>query len=73
MTDQQNGTVGQPDRSWWQRFTTKRFFISMIGLGLGTWLCWETKISGEAWVYTLGICIAGHHAEDILKAWKGQP
>lgn len=53
-----------------RRFTTKRFFFSAVGLGLATWLCYGGKISGEQWVYALFGIIAGHHAEDIVRAWR---
>lgn len=46
-------------------------FFSVLGLGLATGLVYTGKLGGEQWVYALAIVIAGHHAEDIIKAWKG--
>ena len=55
------------------KFATKRFVFSAAGLALATFLCWEGKLDGAAWVYALAVIIAGHHAEDIVKAAKGTP
>jgi hypothetical protein len=33
-------------------------------------MLWYGKIGGEEWVYVLVIVIAGHHAEDLIKAWR---
>jgi hypothetical protein len=52
-------------------FTTRKVF-SAIGFITATWLLWFGKIGGEEWVYTLVIVIAGHHAEDLIKAIKGR-
>lgn len=54
-----------------RRFTTKRFVFSAAGLALATWLCLQGKVSGQEWVYALLSIIAGHHAEDIVRAWRG--
>lgn len=54
-----------------KRFTTKRFIFSMIGFITSTVLCWYGKINGEMWVYAMAIVIAGHHMEDLIKAWRG--
>ena len=53
------------------KFRTKRFIFSAVGLALATWLCYEAKLGGEQWVYALAIIIAGHHMEDLVKAWRG--
>lgn len=60
-----------PGHTGIRRFTTKRFVFSAVGLGLATYLCWNAKIGGQEWVYALAIIIAGHHAEDIIRAWRG--
>lgn len=31
---------------------------------------WNGKLDGENWVFALAVIIAGHHAEDIVKAWR---
>ena len=54
-----------------KRFTTKRFIFSMIGFITATALCWNGKMSGEVWVYSMAVVIAGHHMEDLIRAWKG--
>jgi hypothetical protein len=53
-----------------KRFFTKRFLFSMLGLALASVLLATGKLSGENWVYALAVVIAGHHAEDIVKAYR---
>ena len=43
----------------------------MLGFFTATALCWNGKIGGEMWVYSMAIVIAGHHMEDLIRAWKG--
>ena len=54
-----------------KKFLTKRFLFSAAGLGLATFLTLHGTLSGMEWVYALFGVIAGHHAEDIIRAWKG--
>lgn len=60
-----------PGHEGLRRFATKRFIFSAAGLGLATWLCYVGKLAGQEWVYALLSIIAGHHAEDIVRAWRG--
>lgn len=53
------------------KFTTKKFFFSLLGLILATVLTYQGHMTGEVWVYALAVIIAGHHAEDLIKAWRG--
>lgn len=53
------------------RLVTKRFILSMLGLFLGSFLCYKQRLPGEAWVYALAVILAGHHAVDLIKAWRG--
>lgn len=50
-------------------FTTRKVF-SLIGFVTATFMLWFGKIGGEEWVYVLVIVIAGHHAQDLIRAWK---
>ena len=50
------------------KFVTKRFLFSATGFATATVLLCVGKLSGECWVYAMAVCIAGHHAEDIVKA-----
>ena len=52
------------------RFLTKRFVMSAFGFATATVLLCAGKLTSECWVYALAIVIAGHHAEDIVKAMK---
>lgn len=60
-----------PGHTGIRRFTTKRFLFSLIGLALSTGLCYYGKLGGEQWVYALAIVLAGHHAEDLVRAYRG--
>jgi len=53
------------------RWTTKRVAFSVVGIVLATVLVYTGKMDGDAWVRALVVVIAGHHLEDIVKAWKG--
>lgn len=53
------------------RFLTKRVLFSASGLVIATGLVCAGKMADTCWVYALAVIIAGHHAEDIIKAWKG--
>ena len=53
------------------RWTTKRMFFSVLGIGTGTVMLYLGKLDGANWVFLALGCIAGHHAEDLIKAWKG--
>jgi hypothetical protein len=50
-------------------FTTRKVF-SLVGFVIATIELNNGRISGEQWVYVLIIVIAGHHAEDLIKAWR---
>jgi hypothetical protein len=53
-------------------FFTKRVLLSILGLVVATGLVCAGKISGGEWVYALAVVVAGHHAADIVSAWKGK-
>lgn len=40
----------------------------MIGLTVATTALWHGKLDGENWVFALAVVLAGHNAEDIVKA-----
>ena len=48
----------------------QRFLWSAAGLGLATTALWHGKMDGENWCFALAIILAGHHAEDLIKAWR---
>lgn len=45
--------------------------MSAVGFATATVLLYTGKLTGECWVYALAVVIAGHHAEDIVKAMRG--
>ena len=53
------------------KFCTKRFIFSAAGILIATALLCFGKLSGECWVYAFAVSLAGHHAEDIAKAIRG--
>jgi FtsH-binding integral membrane protein len=52
-------------------FFTKRMLFSLIGLTVASVALFTGKMADHVWVYSLAVVIAGHHAVDIVKAWKG--
>jgi hypothetical protein len=52
------------------RWTTKRVVFSALGFVTATIALWTGKLDGENWVFALAVVIAGHHSEDIVKAWR---
>lgn len=53
------------------RWITKRMFFSVTGIITGTCMLCIGKLDGSNWVLLVLGCIAGHHAEDMIKAWRG--
>jgi len=58
---------GECRKSW---FTTRKI-LTGIGLVISTVMVYTGKMSADTWVYALAVLIAGHHAADIVKAFKG--
>jgi len=56
-----------------KKFTTKRFVLSASGIGVATAALWAGHMNGETWVYAFAVALAGHHAEDIVRAMKAPP
>ena len=52
---------------------TKRFILAAAGILLATALCAFGKMTGAEWVAAFAAGLAGHRAEDIVKAFRGQP
>lgn len=55
------------------KFWSKRMVLSLLGMGLMTALCYLGKVGGEQFIYGLAVILAGHHAADLIKAWRGTP
>lgn len=56
-----------------KKFLTKKFLFSAVGLALATFLNLHGTLGGEQWDYALFGIIAGHHLEDLIRAWRGVP
>lgn len=53
------------------RWITGRKAITAAGFATATALVCFGKMSDQCWVFAMAVFIAGHHAEDLIKAWKG--
>lgn len=56
-----------PQKRWW----TTRKLLTVLGIAIATTALWTGKMSDGVWVYAMAVFIAGHHAADLIKAWKG--
>jgi hypothetical protein len=53
------------------RWLTSRKVITTVGVAIATTALFKGKMSDGVWVYAMAVFIAGHHAADLIKAWKG--
>jgi len=58
---------GSPKKRW---FTTRKL-LTVVGIAISTTALWKGKMTDSVWVYAMAVFIAGHHAVDLVKAWKG--
>ncbi len=42
----------------------------MIGFATATTALWQGKLGGSDWVLAMAVVIAGHHMEDIIRAYR---
>lgn len=49
---------------------SRRFVLAVASLTAGTAALWFGKLDGTNWVYLVGVVLAGHNAEDIVKALR---
>lgn len=54
------------------RWFTGRKMLTVVGVTIATTALWRGKMSDVTWVYAMAVFIAGHHAADLIRAWKGQ-
>ena len=45
----------------------------MIAFTTASVALWNGKLGGAEWVYAVAVILAGHHAADIIKAYRGNP
>ena len=61
--------MSTPDeRKGW--FTTRKV-LTYLSIIIATTMVYTGKMSDGVWVYAMAVFIAGHHAADLIKAWKG--
>lgn len=53
------------------RWFTGRKILTAVGVVIATTFVCTGKMSDAVWVYAMAVFIAGHHAADLIKAWKG--
>ena len=56
-----------------EKFATKRFVLSVLIIGIGTAGLWSGHLDGEWWCVAVLGALAGHHGEDLIRAFRGAP
>jgi hypothetical protein len=51
-------------------FTTRKV-LTYVCIAIATTMVYSGKMSDGVWVYAMAVFIAGHHAADLIKAFKG--
>jgi hypothetical protein len=64
-----NKPCSTPKRKSW--FTTRKV-LTYVCIILATVSLWGGKLTGETWVLAMAVFIAGHHAADLIQAWRGR-
>ena len=52
------------------RWLTGRKVITVVGVAIASTALFRGKMSDSVWVYAMAVFIAGHHAADLIKAWR---
>lgn len=52
------------------RWFTSRKVITAVGVAIASTALFRGKMSDSVWVYAMAVFIAGHHAADLIKAWR---
>jgi hypothetical protein len=55
-----------------ERWLTTRKAVTAIGLTIATVMVYTGKMSAGEWVDALAVLLVGHHASDVVKAFKGE-
>lgn len=53
------------------RWFTSRKVFTLVGVAVASTALFKGKMSDSVWVYAMAVFLAGHHAIDIIKAWRG--
>lgn len=54
------------------QWLTKRSVITAAGFITATAMVYSGKMSDQVWVYAVAVFVAGHHAAEIVKAFRGR-
>jgi hypothetical protein len=52
-------------------FTTRKV-LTYVCITIATVLVEQGKMEASVWVYAMAVFLAGHHASDVIKAFKGE-
>ena len=61
-------TLSEVKKKGW--FTTRKV-LTYTCIAVATTMVYTNKMSDGVWVYAMAVFIAGHHAADLIRAWKG--
>lgn len=64
---------GKRPRQSNSRLLTTRKLFSLIAFTTASVALWNGKLGGAEWVYAVAVILAGHHAADLIKAYRGNP
>lgn len=64
--------MDQPCERKKTRWLTSRKVITAVGFSTATVMVYTGKMDAGTWVYNLAVLIAGHHAADLIAAWRGR-
>jgi hypothetical protein len=53
------------------RWLTSRKVFTLAGIVVASTALFTGKMSAEVWVYAMAVFLAGHHAADLIRAWRG--
>ncbi len=54
------------------KWLTTRKVLTAVGFVTATTMVYTGKMSDSVWVYALAVLLAGHHAADLIKAYRGE-
>jgi hypothetical protein len=57
------------DKKGW--FTTRKV-LTYVSIVIATTMVYTSKMEASVWVYAMAVFIAGHHAADLINAWRNK-
>lgn len=56
-----------------KKWLKRKSIITIASVAIAAVALFHGKMSDSVWVYAMAVFIAGHHAEDLIRAWRSQP